>query len=156
MHKARKNVPADHRFRFFECTNAASHLEGGKGRQSSVVCTGDICRLGRFKFAADSIEECSEFLCCFGIRVLLWEQTPEVKLFWAVTGLECLNPLRPIGSKTTHGWFAERIFFSNFCGFLLFMYSKQDICILKYVFLSIFVHLCMYTKVKINLFLNYF
>ena len=33
----------------------------------------------------------------------------------------CLNPLRPIGSKTTHRWFAERkkIFF-NFLWFFAF------------------------------------
>ena len=39
-------------------------------------------------------------------------------------------------------------YFSNFDGSLLFMYSKQDICILKYVL--------YHTKVKINLFLIIF
>ena len=38
-----------------------------------------------------------------------------------------LYPLRPIGSKTTHRWFAKKrkIFLIFLCFFLLFMYGKQ-------------------------------
>ena len=38
----------------------------------------------------------------------------------------------------------EKIYFSNFCGFLLFMYSKQDICILNCVLYQyLFIYACI-------------